>query len=187
MLFLLFGACNNQPKSTIDTVELVDILMKETDYSGKWQWIDSDTYQTEDIPTESNNYLLRSTTRTLTGFYDPGHYYIRIYNRIEYYNNNPPMSSADDVTLGINGEKTFDLNFSLASQRVTLSKCVTEPVISSDTSMFCKIIVNYDRLVSIITFYAPSNIDRDEITDLIDQVLESIDKRVQQTIELPSP
>jgi hypothetical protein len=168
VLTLIFGisACKSYSDDGLHTaspsVRLTDALVRESDLTGDWQWHKPQrNLPTREIVKEADQ-SIAIASNGLWGFWGNGNDLVIIGHTLEQYEQRIPDSLAitSSDLLDIKDGEIYSPSVAQVGNSVT-AQCAREPDTRPRPAIACRIIVKYNRIVSILAIYAPASMSKE--------------------------
>ncbi len=172
---LITQSCTRSPKPNVyvenEKSELLDILMRKTDFEISSTWSFYSIRQHVETPTEQNHWLIEVASAGLVGDYDNKHY-VHVLHRLEKYNKQVDWINSTTLDTDEN-EELINISFPVLGDN-SQSNCYLA------TYIHCKIVVQYDYILSYVSLHGPRTLSNDDILEMLVPVLMEIDERMNQ-------
>lgn len=182
----VFGACksdvNNTPAPSTIALSIEDALLQPDDFSKEYNWI-SDSggsnviTMTVRVPLPS-----REAFRVYAGIYGSEKYYVKLIHRVLQFDDQVPAPEiSDPKKLGFSQPDNYVPV--LKPVGVAASAICTKgkgDLRSESLPMLCQVEVSYQHTISNLMIWVPTALDGDPVTQIINDLLEKIDKRMRR-------
>lgn len=159
---------------------LANLLVKESDFSDGWDWIDIQTRQGLEEPLGQNHYPVEGASRGLTGRHGPEEYYVKILHNVGLYNQDVSwVSEMNLANPNSQEESTIDIAMPGSFNKM---RCERTPEVA-----VCTVVAGYERIVSGLTVYVPNEMGKELLEKIVNEALSGIDQRISEWLIRANP